>query len=119
MPFMGLGVLVPITFFIVWGVVMWKRYDSSHDERRAIIEKGLNPADYKELYKHHGSTSDPLASLKWGLLAIFVGFGGLLAVVLDEWFHLEHVVYPGLMLIFGGIGLIVFYAIASKKGKEQ
>ena len=112
------GILVPITLFIISGAVLWKYFDSRHIERRTIIDKGLNPADYKELYKHHAFATNPLASLKWGLLAVFVGLGALLAVVLDDWFHFEHMIYPGLILIFGGIGLLVFYAIASKKIKE-
>lgn len=112
------GILVPITLFIVTAAVLWKIFDSRHIERRTIIDKGLNPTDYVELYKHQAFASNPLSSLKWGLLAIFAGLGVLAAMVLDSWFHYEKIIYPGSILVFGGIGLVVYYIIASKKIKE-
>ena len=113
-----IGILVPITLFILTAIVLWKFFDSRHIERKAIIEKGLNPSDYMELYKRQAFATNPLSSLKWGLLAIFAGLGTLTAMVLDSWYHSEEIIYPGVILIFGGIGLVVYYTIASKKIKE-
>ena len=113
-----IGILVPITFFIVMAIVFWKHTDSRHRERVAIIDKGLNPSDYKEMYKHQAFATNPLSSLKWGLLAIFVGLGALTATLLHSWYYVEGMIFPGVILVFGGIGLIVYYAIASKKVKE-
>ncbi|HTY10180.1 MAG TPA: DUF6249 domain-containing protein [Bacteroidota bacterium] len=113
-----IGILVPIILFIVVGAVVWKHIESRHMERIAIIDKGLNPADYKELYKHHAFTINPLSNLKWGLLAIFVGLGSLTAMYLYNAYRLEETIYPGVILVFGGVGLVVFYFIASKKLKE-
>ena len=112
------GILVPITLFIVTAIILWKYFDSMHVERKTIIDKGLNPSDYAELYKRRAFTTNPLSSLKWGLLAIFVGLGTLTATVLSSWYNYEEMIYPGLILIFGGIGLVVYYSIASKKLKE-
>ena len=113
-----IGILVPITLFIVIAIVLWKFFDSRHIERKSIIDKGLNPADYVELYKHRAFASNPLASLKWGLLAIFAGLGVLTAMVLDSWYRCQEIIYPGTILVFGGIGLVVYYTIAAKKTKE-
>jgi hypothetical protein len=113
-----IGILVPITLFILTAVILWKYFDSRHIERKAIIDKGLNPSDYKELYKHQGFATNPLSSLKWGLLAIFVGVGILIATVLNSWYH-DEMIFPSLILVLGGIGLVVFYSFASKKIKES
>jgi hypothetical protein len=85
----------------------------------AIIDKGLNPTDYKELYKHQAFATNPLSSLKWGLLAMFVGAGVFIGLVLRDWYHIDGAIFPSLILIMGGIGLIVFYLFASKKMKEN
>ncbi|MGA7160315.1 MAG: DUF6249 domain-containing protein [Bacteroidota bacterium] len=111
-------ILVPITMFVGAAVVLWKFFDSRHIERKAIIDKGLNPSDYMELYKHQSLATHPLSSLKWGLLAIFAGLGTLTAAVLNSWYHYEGAIFPGVILVFGGAGLVLFYAIASKKTKE-
>jgi hypothetical protein len=113
------GLLVPLTLFIATAVVLWKFFDSRHKERMAIIDKGLNPTDYKELYKHQAFATNPLSSLKWGLLAMFVGGGVFIALVLREWYHIDEAIFPSLILIMGGMGLIVFYLLASKKMKEN
>lgn len=113
-----IGILVPITLFIVCGTVFWKFTDTRHRERITIIDKGLNPADYKELYKRQAFAINPLSNLKWGLIAIFLGCGILTAGILYNWYNLGEMIYPSVILIFGGIGLIVFYFIASKKMNE-
>ncbi len=111
------GLLVPITMFVCIAVVSWKHLDSRHKERMGIIDKGLNPSDYMQLYKHQSFATNPLSSLKWGLLAIFAGVGVLIGTVLNNWYH-DGVFFVSSILLFGGIGLIVFYSIASKKLKE-
>jgi hypothetical protein len=113
-----IGILVPITLFIVVAIISWKFIDSKHRERNTIIEKGLNPSDYMELYKRHAYTSNPLSSLKWGLLALFAGLGYTVATILYSWYRFEEMIFPSMILIFGGLGLIVYYFIAAKKIKE-
>jgi hypothetical protein len=113
-----IGILVPITLFILTAAILWKFFDSRHIERKTILDKGLNPSDYMELYKRQAFATNPLSSLKWGLIAIFAGLGTLTAMVLNSWYHYEEIIYPGVILVFGGAGLVVFYSIASKKMKE-
>ena len=114
-----IGILVPITFLTLTAIILWKFFDSRHVERRAIIDKGLNPSDYMQLYKHQSSATNALSSLKWGLLAIFVGLGTLTAAVLNSWYHFEGAIFPGVILVFGGAGLVVFYSIAAKQTKKS
>jgi hypothetical protein len=112
-----IGILVPITLFVLTAIILWKYFDSRHIERKAIIDKGLNPSDYKELYKHEAFATNPLSSLKLGLLAMFVGAGVFIGLVLRKWYYIDEAIFPSLILIMGGIGLIVFYLLASKKMK--
>jgi hypothetical protein len=43
--------------------------------------------------------------------------GVLIATVLNNWYH-DEMVFPSMILLLGGVGLVVFYSIASKKVKE-
>ncbi len=84
-----------------------------------IIEKGLNPEDYKELYRRQVSVSNPLRNLKWGLLFTFVGIGAFIGLWLDKFSALGDVFVIAFMLIAGGLALLLYYRIALKKSKEQ
>ncbi len=63
--------------------------------------------------------TNPLSSLKWGLLAMFVGAGIMVATYLERNLYWHDSVYPASMLIFGGLALIVFYGIAASKLKKD
>ena len=43
------GILVPITLFGGTAVVLWKYFEGRHKERMAMIEKGINLADFKSV----------------------------------------------------------------------
>jgi len=109
------GILVPISMFLCIAAVLIVYFVVRHNERRAFIERGVTPAEMRDLESPHASRVRPLSSLKWGLLAIFVGLGLLIGGLLDETYHFEEWIYFASMLISGGIGLVIFYRIASKK----
>jgi hypothetical protein len=82
----------------------------------SILEKGLVKEDLKYLYSRRFSFSpNPLSSLKWGIILVSVGLGLVLAMFLRETFRTEEGIYPIMLCLSGGIGLIVFYLIARKK----
>ncbi len=104
--------------FIVFGscgLILWKYFDSRHKERMALIEKGMSASDLRGTFTVR---SDALGNLKWGLLALFAGLGVLFANYLDEVMDWGDASYPSMILIFGGVSLIVFYAIAARKEKQ-
>jgi hypothetical protein len=115
--------LVPIFLFGGTAAVFIVYYNNRHKERMAMIEKGLNPADFKEVAKgtpmREWFRANPLSSLKWGLLAMFVGIGLIVASYLDRWYMMHDSIYVSCMLVAGGIALIIFYLIASKKLKQE
>ena len=112
----GGEVLIPIFvclgfFAMVFGIVyMYRR------ENLAMIEKGMNPKDYRPA---------PYKNLKWGLLLIGAGAGLLVAYLLDVSLlaTLNHstyddenpAVYFALIAMGGGLGLVSSYRIEKRE----
>lgn len=112
-------VLVVLIIFGSTGLIIWRWIDARHQERIAMIEKGVTPADFKGVPVREMLRSNPLSSLKWGLLATFVGVGLIVANVLDRTYYFADSIYVASMLVFGGVALIVFYFIATRKAKQE
>jgi len=117
---MDSGILVPLTLFGGTAAVLWKYFEGRHKERMAMIEKGVNPADFKSASPFRLWQGSVLGNLKWGLLFIFAGFGLLVGEQLQYYygFHEESAVF-GSIFITGGLALIIFYIIAAKKLKNN
>ena len=111
----GEEVLVPIVFFLtiagIWGFTLLTR----HKERMTMIEKGLKSEDMKALYERGAMKVNPLSSLKWGMIFAFVGVAALIGMYLRTAYYVEEGIYPALMCLFGGLGLLAFYMLANKK----
>lgn len=86
-----------------------------HRERTMIIEKGMSPDEIRALVSSGGFRTHPLSSLKWGIVFISVGLAALLGVWLESMYHNDGGFIPGLIALFGGAGLVLFYVIASRK----
>ena len=112
------GMFIPIFVVGVTSVVLYKFFEGRHRERMLMIEKGVTPANFKEDL-HAGSRVNPLANLKWSLLAIFVGLGLLAADIIYRKDLMDGAAYPMCMLIAGGIGLLVFYFVANKSVQKE
>ena len=107
-------VLIPITMFLSVAAVFIIWIVTRHRERITMIEKGLTNDEIKAMY-HREIKRDPLASLKWGLMAVLAGAAILLGNYLNVQFNVDEGAIFGLVLLFVGIGLVMFYSIASKK----
>ncbi|MGN6418872.1 MAG: DUF6249 domain-containing protein [Pseudobacter sp.] len=107
--------LVPIVLFIcmfacIFGVVYLQKR-----ENLALIEKGMNPKEYRPA---------PYKNLKWGLLMIGAGIGLFFAFVIQfsgmfnirtEDSEAYTAIYFALIGIFGGLGLVLSYRIEKKE----
>jgi hypothetical protein len=85
---------------------------SENKMRRQLIEKGL--VDEKIKYLFPDKPKDYVSSsLKWGMVLIAIG----LAVFVGQMAPKEMVeeVTIGTMLVLGGLALVIYYAVASKK----
>jgi hypothetical protein len=111
--------LIPIFLFGSTAAVLIVYFNNRHRERMVMIEKGVNPADFKGMTLREYFRSNPYSSLKWGMLAIGVGFGLALANYAERTLYFDDSVYFSGMLIFGGIALVLYYRIASRKVNQE
>ncbi len=109
------GIFMGIFFFLTILLIFGSFIISRHKERMSIIEKGLNAEDMKALYTTWAKPTSPLSSLKWGILLVMVGLAVILGVWLHSMYFLGDGIIPGLIAVFGGVGLLLYYRIASKK----
>ena len=107
-----IGVFIPIIAIIgiVIMIIYIRKYENQ--ERMAMIEKDLNPAEFKR----PNNTSTPL---RFSLLLIGAGLGLFIAYFLDRALNMEEVAYFSMIFLFGGIGLGIAYVIEERKAKEQ
>jgi len=82
-----------------------------HKEKMALLEKGLDPKDYlKDRFLPN--------ALRAGMIFVGIGFGFLAAFIFDEFIMTTNenpAIYPGMILVFGGISQVWFYNIYKKK----
>lgn len=110
----GPEILIPLVFLISIAAVFITYITSRHRERMAMVDKGLNSDEVKAYFTHE-IRRDPFSSLKWGLLFISVGLAVVLGNFLHKQFDVSEGVIIGLICLFAGCALLVYYGIASKK----
>ena len=107
--------LIPIIimtgmFAMVFGIVYLYRR-----ERMAMIERGMDPRNYKPKVHNYNT-------LKWGLLLLGAGLGLFIAYLLDHsWLAFMNTedknnpaIYFALIAIFGGTGLLISHLVERK-----
>lgn len=108
---MGSQILVPITLFICTTALVFGLRYMSNKEKMAMIERGMEPG----LARPRASAPTPFLSLKFGLLLVGLGIGLLVALFTVKATGIEEeegvAVYFGCLSIFGGLGLIISYAV--------
>jgi di/tricarboxylate transporter len=107
-------VMIPITMFMSFAAVLIIWLITRHRERVTMIEKGLTSDEIKAMY-HREIRRNPLTSLKWGILFVLAGVAIVLGNFLHAQYNTDEGVIIGLLCLFVGIGLVLFYNIASKK----
>jgi hypothetical protein len=111
----GIEVLVPLVFFLLIGAIWGSFILTRHKERMTMLDKGLSPEDIKQLYERSAGRVNTLGSLKWGIVFVAIGLAVIVGMWLREVTTVEEGVYPALIALFGGAGLIVFYTVARKR----
>lgn len=110
--------LIPIFFFLTTGAIWAVYLLTRHRERTMMIEKGMQSEEIKAMYARRWFTVNPLSTLKWGMLFVGVGLAALVGIWLRESYVMHDGVIPGLMAIFGGLALVLFYFIARNKDQH-
>lgn len=111
---MNLEFLVPIGFF--WMVVSWKYYGDRHRERMALISQGITPGNIDKMPFMGSNTPSTNGSLKWGIVALFMGLSGLITWFINQTYEVSSIetLATCSMLVSGGAALISFHWINSK-----
>lgn len=106
------GIIISLGFFaMIFGIIyLHKR------EKMAMIERGMDPRNYKP-------QSAPYQNLKWGLLLIGAGLGLFIAFILDrtafDQYRHNAAIYFSLIAMFGGAGLFLSYRIEKKETLDK
>ena len=114
----GEEVLVPIVTVMSLAVVFILYFTTRHRERMAMVEKGLGSEEIKALYTRD-RRHNPLNSLKWGILFVLGGVAVMVGNFLHDTYFVDGGVIVGMVCLFVGIGLVIFYSVASKKTGQQ
>ena len=69
----------------------------------------------KAYFERSARRWSPLSSLKWGIVLVGVGGAILLGLWLQEAYGVRGGVFPGLIAIFGGAALVLFYVITRNR----
>jgi hypothetical protein len=109
------GFLIPITLFLSTAAVLIVWLTVRYRERVTMVEKGLSAEDIKSLYER-STKRNHLSSLKWGMLFVFGGIAIILGNILHDYFAFdEEGAIFGMVAIFLGVALLLYYRIASKE----
>lgn len=103
-----------VTFIIVAALfgIVYVYYLTRHRERVIMMERGLDLADLSS-----GKRSKWNA-LKFGILLAGLAIGILVGNILHEYFGLsDKVSFLSMILMFGGLGLIIYFLIETKYKK--
>ncbi len=113
------GAVAMVFFFSAVAVVLGGWIMARHRERMAIIEKGIVAEDVRALYQRGFWRPSPLSSLKWGILCVALGAGLLTGLWTHEVYRTADGFTVGLVAIFGGVGLLIFYALARHRTEQH
>jgi len=112
---MLVGILVPIAFFATAVGIIYIFISARNKERMALIEKGVDA----EIFYKKTRTFGKYSSLQFGLLVIGIAIGILLGALLEEVGLPEEPAYFSMIMLFGGLGLLIYYAIMRKIKPEN
>ena len=112
------GLIAIIFFFTSLMVIGGSAIIGRHRERMGMIEKGMKAEDIKAMFGRSFREPHPLTSLKWGIVLVGVGLAVMLGMFLHSAYNMEGGIFPGLIAVFGGAGLVLFYFIANRKVQD-
>lgn len=106
-------VLIPLVVF--GSIIMIVYLTQRHKERKMLISMGQSTEILNNKIPYHSMTS-----LKLGLVGVGLALGIFAGNFLAAYTELvEEAAYFSMIFLFGGIALLIFYFISSKKEKEE
>ena len=119
-PLEALVPLIAIIFtFGIPGMLIFYWIYIKHKERTKLMDMGLSPQEARDYFREQEKKpKNPLNTLKWGILFTMIGIGLFIGILLDEAGFKDEL--TGVMvLLFGGLGFIIYYFVASSKLKKN
>ena len=109
------AVLIPlIVFSSIFGIA-YVFLNTRNKERLSLIEKGADASLFATKKNHRSNLT-----LKFGMLAVGIGVGILIASILETYTILdEEVAYPSMIFLFGGLFLVANAMIEKKDRVDQ
>lgn len=110
--------IVPIfiTGIVFFSFVAIIKILSDNRLRNRLVDKGIVDENVKYLFQPKQVTQ-PLASIKWGMILVAIGLALLVIQILPHNFEEEGAL--GLVLVLAGIALFIYYYIANRKQKTE
>ena len=108
-------VLIPLIVFASIFGIAYVFLNTRNKERLSLIEKGADASLFATKKNHRSNLT-----LKFGMLAVGIGVGILIASLLESYTVLdEEVAYPSMIFLFGGMFLVANAMIEKKDKVEQ
>jgi len=106
------AILIPlIVFSSIFGIA-YVFLNTRNKERLSLIEKGADASLFATKKTHRSNLT-----LKFGMLAVGIGVGILIASILETYTILDdEIAYPSMIFLFGGLFLVA-NALIEKKDK--
>jgi uncharacterized membrane protein HdeD (DUF308 family) len=101
--------IIGIIFGSIVGVI---KIISDNRIKNRLIDSGKIEDKMKNLSFASNVYHNPISAIKWGLLLLGIGIAFMLGQLFP--FHISEESTFGLMLIFGGIALLIYYIVAKK-----
>lgn len=109
-----LGILIPFAFFALVFASLYVYLTTRNKERLALIEKGADPA----LFKQKDETGSGYGNFKFGLFLIGIALGIIAGYYLNSAGMDEGPAFFSMIFLFGGIGLVVSFLLQGKFDKK-
>jgi hypothetical protein len=112
------GILVPLSFFLMIFGIVYLIYSTRNRERLALIEKGIDASIFFQ-GKEKGVAIWKIVVVNLAFLLIGCGVGIFLALLITTYTSLEDdAVYPSIIFIMAGIGLLTGFRTSKDLYKE-
>src|SRR5688500_12715971 len=107
--------VVPIAFF--WVIAAVARTIAETRTRRRLIETKASPEFAAAVMTEPRGDTAPHESLKWGLVVGAIGVALIIVQFLP--YQSDEPIALGVVLVFGAVGLLAYYAAARRLAKQQ
>ncbi|WP_264535784.1 DUF6249 domain-containing protein [Flavobacterium sp. N1736] len=116
---MGAQILIPISMFLMIFGIIYLFFSTRNRERMALIEKGVDASIFFKGVGKRGSAWKVFV-VNFAFLLIGTGVGIFLALLITTYTSLEDdAVYPSIIFIMAGVGLLTGFKTAKDLDKEE